>query len=73
LQQQAQDLLLHDEAVRAGHMARAGDALTHASEHIQNRYLLAAGIVPTPVGPPPGRERRPPPPPPADPREGPRR
>jgi len=70
LLQKAQDLLLHGQEVRAGHTARAGDALTHAAEHILNRYLVAAGIVPTPVGPPPGRERRVRPPP--DPGEGPR-
>lgn len=61
LQHQAQDLLLHGQAVRAGHTARAGDALTHAAEHIGNRYFLAAGILPVPVGPAPGPERRPPP------------
>jgi hypothetical protein len=63
LQQQAQDLLSHSQAVRAGHAARAGDSLTHAAEHIGNRYFLAAGILPAPLGPPPGPERRPPPPP----------
>jgi hypothetical protein len=71
LQREAQDLLLHGQAVRAGHMARVGDALTHAAEHIQNRYLLADDILPAPLGRPPGRERRPPTPP--DPGEGTRR
>jgi hypothetical protein len=61
LQQQAQDLLLRGAAVRAGHTARAGDALTHAAEHIGKRYFLAADILPAPLGPLPGPERRPPP------------
>jgi hypothetical protein len=61
LQQQARGLLLQGQAVKAGHTARAGDALTHAAEHIGNRYLLAAGILPVPLGPPPGPQRHPPP------------
>jgi len=69
LQQQAQDLLVHNQAPRAGHVARAGDALTHAVEHLQNRYLLAAGIVPAPP-PPPSRPWRRPPSPPPEPGEG---
>ena len=71
LQQQAQDLLLHGQPARAGHIARAGDALTHAGEHIQNRHLLAAGIIPTPTIAPPGPKRHPASVP--YPREGPRR
>lgn len=71
LEQRAQDLLLHGQTVRAGHVARAGDALTHAAEHIQNRYLLAADIIPTPVDSPPGQGRHPAPQP--DPEKGPHR
>ncbi|MGB8885944.1 MAG: hypothetical protein WCC87_04430 [Candidatus Korobacteraceae bacterium] len=46
LEQQAQDLLSRNQLQRAAHTVRAADALTHAAEHLQNRYLLAAGLAP---------------------------
>jgi len=71
LQQQAQSLLSQNQPERAMRLAHAGDALTHVVEHLENRYLIAAGIVPTlplpPLGPnglappPPGPDGPPPP------------
>jgi hypothetical protein len=52
LEQQAQSLLTQNQPERAIHLAHAGDALTHVAEHLQNRYLIAAGITPTPPPPP---------------------
>jgi len=64
LQQQAQSLLSQNQPERAIRLAHAGDALTHVAEHLENRYLIAAGIVPTPPPPPPGPDGVAPPPPP---------
>ena len=73
LQQQAQSLLSQNQPERAIRLARAGDALTHVAEHLENRYLIAAGIAPVPPPPPaeaygvapspPGPDGPPPPPP----------
>lgn len=63
LQQQAQSRLAQNQCERAIHLAHAGDALTHVAEHLQNRYLIAAGIMPTPPPPPPGPDGAVPPPP----------
>jgi hypothetical protein len=64
LQKQAQSLLSQNQPERAIRLAHAGDALTHVAEHLENRYLIAAGIVPTPPPPPPGPDGVAPPPPP---------
>jgi hypothetical protein len=63
LQQQAQSLLSQNQPERAIRLAHAGDALTRVAEHLENRYLIAAGIVPTPPAPPPGPDGIAPPPP----------
>jgi hypothetical protein len=70
LEQAAQTFLSQNQQRRALHMTHAADALTHAAEHLQNRYLLAAGVIPTPPPPPPGSGL---PPSPPGPRVGPRR
>ena len=71
LQQQAQSLAQNQPEL-ARHLVHAADALTHVAEHLENRYLIAAGIMPTPPPPPPGpdgtipplpAEGAPPPPP----------
>jgi hypothetical protein len=59
LQQRAQTLLSQNQARQASTAARTADALAHAAEHLQNRYLIAAGIVAAaPPPPPPGPEGR---------------
>jgi hypothetical protein len=63
LQQRAQSLLSQNQPERAIRLARAGDALTHVAEHLENLYLIAAGIVPTPPQPPAGPDGFAPPPP----------
>jgi hypothetical protein len=73
LQQQAQSLLSQNQLERAIRLAHAGDASTHVAEHLENRYLIAAGIAPIPPPPPPspdgvalpppGPDGPPPPPP----------
>jgi len=59
LQQRAQASLSQSPS-EASTAARASDAIAHAADHLQNRYLIASGIVP--AGPP-GRLGPPPPPP----------
>ena len=59
LQQRAQASLAHNPR-EASAAARASDAIAHAAGHLQNRYLIASGIVP--AGPA-GRPGPPPPPP----------
>lgn len=54
LLQRAQSLLSQNQPEHAIRLARAGDALTHVAEHLENRYLIAAGIVPTPPSSSPG-------------------
>jgi hypothetical protein len=63
LQRQAQSLLSQNQPERAIRLARAGDALTHVAEHLENRYLIAAGIMPIPPPPPPRPDGVAPPPP----------
>ncbi len=65
LLKEAQAALSQNQAQRAIHLAHAGDALTHVAEHLQNRYLIAAGITPTAPAPPPSDPdgAAPPPPP----------
>jgi hypothetical protein len=72
LQQRAQSSLSQGPR-EASAAARASDAIAHAADHLQNRYLIASGVVPAgPVGrpgpppPPPGGPGGPPPPPPPD-------
>jgi hypothetical protein len=68
LQQRAQASLSQSPR-EASAAARASDAIAHAADHLQNRYLIASGIVPAgPAGrpgppPPPGGPGAPPPPP----------
>jgi hypothetical protein len=68
LQQRAQASLSQSPR-EASPAARASDAIAHAADHLQNRYLIASGIVPAgPAGrpgppPPPGGPGAPPPPP----------
>ena len=70
LQQRAQASLSQNPR-EASAAARASDAIAHAADHLQNRYLIASGIVPAgpagrpgPPPPPPGGPGAPPPPPP---------
>jgi hypothetical protein len=72
LQQRAQASLSQSPR-EASSAARASDAIAHAADHLQNRYLIASGIVPAgpagrpgPPPPPPGGPGAPPPPPDAD-------
>jgi hypothetical protein len=72
LQQRAQASLSQSPR-EASAGARASDAIAHAADHLQNRYLIASGIVPArppgrpgPPPPPPGGPGAPPPPPDAD-------
>jgi hypothetical protein len=72
LQQRAQASLSQSPR-EASDAARASDAIAHAADHLQNRYLIASGIVPAgpagrpgPPPPPPGGPGAPPPPPGAD-------
>ena len=54
LQERGHALLTQNQPREASAMARAADALAHAASHLQNRYLIAAGVVaPEPPGPPP--------------------
>jgi len=69
LQQRAQSSLSQNPR-EASAAARASDAIAHAADHLQNRYLIAAGVVPPgpagrpgPPPPPPGGPGTPPPPP----------
>src|ERR1700689_4252680 len=59
LQQRAQASLSQSPR-EASAAARASDAIAHAADHLQNRYLIASGVVP--AGPA-GRPGPPPPPP----------
>jgi hypothetical protein len=68
LQQRAQTSLSQSPR-EASAAARASDAIAHAADHLQNRYLIASGIVPAgpagrpgPPPPPPGGPGAPPPP-----------
>jgi hypothetical protein len=68
LQQRAQASLSQSPR-EASAAARASDAIAHAADHLQNRYLIASGIVPAgpqgrpgPPPPPPGGPGAPPPP-----------
>jgi hypothetical protein len=68
LQQRAQASLSQNPR-EASAAARASDAIGHAADHLQNRYLIASGIVPAgpagrpgPAPPPPGGPGAPPPP-----------
>jgi hypothetical protein len=68
LQQRAQASLSQSPR-EASAAARASDAIAHAADHLQNRYLIASGIVPAgpagrpgPPPPPPGGLGAPPPP-----------
>ena len=70
LQQRAQASLSQSPR-EASAAARASDAIAHAADHLQNRHLIASGIVPAgpagrpgPPPPPPGGPGAPPPPPP---------
>jgi hypothetical protein len=70
LQQRAQASLSQSPR-EASAAARASDAIAHAAAHLQNRYLIASGIVPAgpagrpgPPPRPPGGPGAPPPPPP---------
>jgi hypothetical protein len=70
LQQRAQASLSQSPR-EASAAARASDAIARAADHLQNRYLIASGIVPAgpagrpgPPPPPPGGPGAPPPPPP---------
>jgi len=70
LQQRAQAWLAQSPR-EASAAARASDAIAHAADHLQNRYLIASGIMPAgpagrpgPPPPPPGGPGAPPPPPP---------
>ena len=70
LQQRAQASLSQSPR-EASAAASASDAIAHAADHLQNRYLIASGIVPAgpagrpgPPPPPPGGPGAPPPPPP---------
>jgi hypothetical protein len=72
LQQRAQASLSQSPR-EASAAARASDAIAHAADHLQSRYLIASGIVPAgprgrpgPPPPPPGGPGAPPPPPDAD-------
>jgi hypothetical protein len=67
LQQRAQASLSQSPR-EASAAARASDAIAHAAGHLQNRYLIASGIVPAgpagrpgPPPPPPGGPGAPPP------------
>jgi hypothetical protein len=68
LQQRAQSSLSQSPR-EASAAARASDAIAHAADHLQNRYLIASGVMPAgpagrpgPPPPPPGRSGAPPPP-----------
>lgn len=68
LQQRAQASLSQSPR-EASAAARASDAIAHAADHLQNRYLIASGVVPAgpagrpgPPPPPPGGAGAPPPP-----------
>jgi len=68
LQQRAQAWLAQSPR-EASAAARASDAIAHAADHLQNRYLIASGIMPAgpagrpgPPPPPPGGPGAPPPP-----------
>ncbi len=70
LQQRAQSSLAQSPR-EASAAARASDAIAHAADHLQNRYLIASGVVPAgpagrpgPPPPPRGGPGAPPPPPP---------
>ena len=70
LQQRAQAWLAQSPR-EASAAARASDAIAHAADHLQNRYLIASGIMPAgpagrpgPPPPPLGGPGAPPPPPP---------
>jgi hypothetical protein len=70
LQQQAQASLSQNPR-EASAAARASDAIAHAADHLQNRYLIASGIVPAgpagrpgPPAPPDAENGAAPPPPP---------
>jgi hypothetical protein len=72
LQQRAQSSLVQSPR-EASAAARASDAIAHAADHLQNRYLIASGVVPAgpagrpgPPPPPRGGPGAPPPPPPPD-------
>jgi hypothetical protein len=72
LQQRAQSSLSQNPR-EASAAARASDAIAHAADHLQNRYLIASGVIPAgPAGrpgtppPPPGGPGAPLPPPPPD-------
>jgi hypothetical protein len=72
LQQRAQSSLSQSPR-EASAAARASDAIAHAADHLQNRYLIASGAMPAgpagrpgPPPPPPGGPGAPPPPPPPD-------
>ncbi len=73
LQQRAQTLLNDNKPQNASLIAGAADALLAAADHIEQRALIASGMVPAQPGPPPGpagprnpRRFAPPPPPPPD-------
>jgi hypothetical protein len=67
LQQRAQSSLSQSPR-EASAAARASDALAHAADHLQNRYLIASGVgaagLPGRPGPPPRSGLGAPPPPP---------
>lgn len=66
LQQRAQSLLTANKPEEASAIARASDALLVASDHMQQRALIASGMIPAQPAPPslaPGMAAPPPPPP----------
>lgn len=73
LQQRAQSFLTANRPEQASAMARASDALLAAADHIEQRALIASGVIraqsaPSPSPPPAGGPAGPPPPPtPGDP------
>jgi hypothetical protein len=65
LQQRAQSLLIMNKPEEASAMARASDALLAAADHVEQRALIASGVIPAqPAPPPPISGMAAPPPPP---------
>jgi hypothetical protein len=65
LEQRAQSLLTANKPEEASAVARASDALLAAADHVQQRALIASGVIPAqPAPPPPPDGTAPPPPPP---------
>jgi hypothetical protein len=65
LEQRAQSLLTANKPEEASAMARASDALLAAADHVEQRALIANGMIPAqPAPPPPGPGLAAPPPPP---------